>query len=180
LKRLTAILLLLIVIFNLYGYRLMISYLQEHSSAQVETRIDHKDYNEAELISIKTTLNLPYYNSSPVFERVYGSIHLNGVDYEYVMRRVYNDTLEVLCLPNHKKTALNTMSNDMAKGLSNDASTPAKKATLKIVLPDYCQSLTYVDQNYNTKSSIEYFLSSTRFLSANYSLRQEKPPKFDA
>lgn len=158
----------------------MISYLQERNSAQVETRIDQKDYNEAELISIKTTLNLPYYNSSPVFERVYGSIHLNGVDYEYVMRRVYKDTLEVLCLPDHKKTALNTVSNEMTKGLSNGASAPAKKATLKIVLPDYCQSFTNGDQSYNAKSSIEYFLSSTRFLCANYSLRQEKPPKFNA
>jgi hypothetical protein len=126
------------MVFNFYGYRLVISYLQKNHVATMEAQIDEQKYNEADLISIKTTLNLPYYTSSPAFERAYGSVTIDGVSYEYVKRRIYNDTLELLCLPNHRQSALNAVSSEIAKGVADGASLPAKKTiTIKVLLPDF-------------------------------------------
>ena len=180
-KKLTAILLLLIVAFNFYGYRLVISYLQQNSCMEAEARIDQQDYHEAELISIKTTLRLPYYNSSPDFERAYGSIKIDGVEYEYVKRRIYQDTLELLCLPNHQKTALNAVSGELAKGAVDGASVPIKKGlSFKITLPDYCQQYTEGQTlSLSFKSKI-YPAIATHFLSSDFTFQQEKPPQFNA
>jgi hypothetical protein len=181
LKKLTAILLLLIVAFNFYGYRLVIDYLQQNNHSTIEARIDQQEYDDAELISIKTTLNLPYYNSSPEFERAYGSISINGVDHEYVKRRVYQDTLELLCLPNHQKTKLNTVSNEITKAVNDGAASPVKKGiTFKISLPDYCQQYRQEVVVNSTLLTRTYFPKNTNSLPTLPTLRQEKPPQVNA
>ena len=77
--------------------------MQSSSDAYLEKQVDQNKYNEDELITIKTKLNLPYYISSDQYERAYGSINIDGTNYQYVKRRVHNDTLELLCLPNRQK-----------------------------------------------------------------------------
>lgn len=181
-KRVASIFLLLVVIFNLYGYRLVLSYMQESSTAVVEQKIEQNNYADSELLSVKTTLHLPYYSGSIAFERAYGSITVNGVDYEYVKRRVYNDTLELLCLPNHDKTKLQNVSNELAKSTADDnASLPLKKsATQKISLPDFCQSLREEASLPHKIINTVYQSSSIRFTSSDYSLQQEHPPQINA
>lgn len=129
---------------NFCGYRLLIGYMSDASTEAIEAKADVEDYTDAELVSVKTTLNLPYYTGSNEFERSYGSISINGTEYEYVKRRVYNDTLELLCLPNHAKTKLKAAVNDLAKATADGtASVPTKKSstTVKINLPDFFQTL---------------------------------------
>jgi hypothetical protein len=145
LKRLSAILFLLILVFNFYGYRLVISYMEENNSITIEQSLDKKEYQEAELLSIKTALHLPYYSSSPHYERAYGSVTFNGVVYEYVKKRVYHDTLELLCLPNASKTKLQEVKNNLAQSAADvQTSYPVKKgatSTLKILWPDFFQTV---------------------------------------
>jgi hypothetical protein len=178
LKRLAAILFLLVLVFNLYGYRLVISYMSKASNAAIEQKADAAQYSDEELISIKTTLNLPYYSSSNEFERAYGSINIGGNDYEYVKRRVHNDTLELLCLPNHSKTKLKALGNDLAKS-NADGQPLQKKGTniFKLSLPDFFsaeqKSLSpLVVQIATAKHSFD-----TSFSFADYSLQQEHPPQ---
>jgi hypothetical protein len=154
--------------------------MQNNSDAVLEKQLDKKAYSDDELISIKTTLNLPYYNSSPEFERAYGSITINGKDYEYVMRRVYHDTLEVLCLPNHARTKLQTVKNEITKATADgQASTPNKKSstTLKISLPDFFQTERTSSPSFVTLNQNKYFSFDQPFLTADYSLQQERPPQ---
>lgn len=173
--------LLLIVVFNFYGYRLIVDYLQQNNHSKIEARIDQQEYDDAQLISIKTILNLPYYNSSPEFERAYGSIHINGVDYEYVKRRVYRDTLELLCLPNHQKTKLNAVSNEITKAANDGSSSPVKKSiTLKISLPDYFQPLSPEATLFSFELTRAWFPKNTNLLASEYTLQQEKPPQGNA
>ena len=77
----------------------MITYMQERHASVLEKKLDRQQYNDKDLITIKTALDLPYYASSTDYERAYGSVEVNGVTYEYVKRRVHRDTLELLCLP---------------------------------------------------------------------------------
>lgn len=142
-KRLNAILFLFILVFNFVGYRMVISYMERSGDAALEQKLERRDYNEDELLSIKTKLNLPYYTSSKEFERSYGSVNINGTVYQYVKQRVYNDTLELLCLPNTVKTKLQQTTNELTKASADgQASSPVKKgpSTLKISLPDFVQS----------------------------------------
>lgn len=111
-KKIASLFLLGILLFNWIGYRLVIGYWQERAKTTLEARLDDDDYDGSQLISIKIPVtHLAYYNSSPKFERVNGSLELNGVVYKYVKRRLYNDTLEWLCLPDQGAMQLRACAN---------------------------------------------------------------------
>jgi hypothetical protein len=148
-KYLTAILFLSILLFNLFGYRLVIHYLHARSTVNLVAQIDNRDYKEEELISIKTPLSLPYYTNSETYERVNGVVSIEGEYYNYVKRRVFNDSLELLCLPNAIRAKLDKIEVEYSKAVSSDSTTERnnKKAVeLKTVLPEYFEnSIVYVD-----------------------------------
>jgi len=101
LKQLTAIFLFVILLLNSAGYCLLNIYFENVAYKQMEVQLNKHEYKESDLISIKIPLDLPYYAESKNFERVDGQIELNGVQYNYVKRRVYKDSFELLCIPNY-------------------------------------------------------------------------------
>lgn len=109
-----------ILLFNWLGYRLLDSIAENDAAHRLEARLDRQQYDDNQLISIKAPLrHLAYYNTSAVFDRVDGEIELNGVPYHYVKRRIYNDSLEMLCIPNATELRLRKSCNDYF-GLVND------------------------------------------------------------
>ena len=168
------------MLFNLVGYRFTLDYLQQQQQQATTFKIDKAEYSDDELISVKTVLNLPYYNSSPEFERAYGSMNINGVEYDYVKRRVYNGTLELLCLPNQEKTKLQSVKTDFLK-LSVDQTNPQsdKKSStiLKISLPDYSQQFSNYSIAALNEVAIKHHSENFNFIYADYSAIQEQPPK---
>ena len=119
-KRIAAILLMGILFFNWYGYKLLSFYLEGKANRQLEARLDEARYDESQLISIKVpSSHLSYYNSSTQFERVDGQIEVGGVQYKYVKRRLYNDSLEMLCIPNYAAMTIQTARNQFFQ-LVND------------------------------------------------------------
>jgi hypothetical protein len=119
-KRLAAILLMGVLFFNWYGYQLLSNYWQDRAERRLEANLDRNNYDESALISFKVPLtNLSYYNSTPGYERVNGQIDINGVRYQYVKRRIYGDSLEVLCLPNITSMKLRTASNDFFRQVND-------------------------------------------------------------
>ncbi len=180
LKRLASISLLLILAFNFCGYRLVIGYLKDATTDAVEKKADAKDYTDNELLSIKTTLHLPYYTSANEFERAYGSVTVNGQEYEYVKRRVHNDTLELLCLPNAAKTKLKAAGNDLAKASSDgSANAPTKKSstTIRLNFPDFYQTLSINLLLVSAAANSKHFLSNDASALIGYTSLQERPPQ---
>jgi chorismate mutase len=114
-KKIAAILLLGIFVFNLFGYRIWLSYLENKANRSLETAMENNKYNPEELISIKQSINLPYYNNTKEFSRMDGEVEVNGVYYKYVKCRIYNDSLELLCLPNAQKTNIANAKDDFFK-----------------------------------------------------------------
>ena len=158
----------------------MLDCIQNQQEITLASKLDKSQYNDKELISIKTPLNLPYYSSSPSYERAYGSVNVNGVEYEYVKRRVYNDTLELLCLPNHEKTKLQAAKNDFVKlSVDGQPSQSNKKSAeiTKISLPDFSQEMNTFSMTAITVADHNYFLSNFNFISADHSLCQYQPPE---
>ena len=83
----------------------------------LEAALDEHNYNENELISIKKPINLPYYNNTKDFTRAYGEVELNGIPYKYVKSRIYNDSLEMLCIPNTGKQQLMKSKDDFTQAV---------------------------------------------------------------
>ena len=119
-KRLASILLLFILLFNFIGYRFVTSYLEERADNRLEARLDQNEYDDAQLISIKTPItHLAYYNNSNQFERVDGKVEINGIQYKYVKRRFFKDSAEMLCIPNPTAMRLQSAKDEFFK-LVND------------------------------------------------------------
>lgn len=128
-KRIASILLLGILAFNLGGYRLLTDYFESRADSQLQANLDNDQYDTQDLIRIKVPASLPYGSSSEKFDRVQGSIEINGISYTYVKRRFYQDSLELYCIPNTARTSIQNARNEFAK-LANDFvnSTSSKKA----------------------------------------------------
>jgi hypothetical protein len=125
-KRTASILLLAILSFNYFGYRVLTSYLEDKANRALEARLDGNNYDESQLISIKVpAVRMAYYSSSHQFERVDGQIEIGGVEYKYVKRRLFNDSLELLCIPNATVMNLRSAKDDFFK-LVNDLQRPGQ------------------------------------------------------
>ena len=125
-KRVAAILLLGLLIFNWVGYEIYITVLQQFAHESLIDELDRKNYADADLISIKVrTVHLSSYVNTKNFERVDGKIDIEGIQYNYVKRRFRQDSLELLCIPNKAATHLQTARNEFFK-IVNDLQQPGQ------------------------------------------------------
>src|ERR1019366_10094 len=114
-KTIAVILLMSVLLFNWYGYRFVADYFENRADYEMQAKLDINNYAESDLISIKVPLSLPYGPNSKNFEKVEGNIEIKGVSYQYVKRRFYNDTLELLCIPNTAKTTIKNAKDEFSK-----------------------------------------------------------------
>lgn len=184
-KKLAAILLLGIFVFNLFGYRLWVSYKVNTADQSLETALDKNNYNEDELIAVKKPINLPYYNNTKEFTRIDGEVEIDGVYYKYVKCRIYNDQLEMLCLPNTQKTKLKRSKDDFYKvvaDIQKNASEKSKSSgsTLKNFLGEF-EEYTALHKNTTTKIiSLNYSSSHNSSLGVLHKASVEQPPDFSS
>ena len=180
-KKLAAILLLLILAFNWYGYRLLSAYLEHEAAADMEVRLDLHHYNDEELIEFRVPLNLPYQTNWKEFERFDGEVEIAGVHYKYVKRKVEDGQLVVLCIPNETKMKLQTARDEFFK-LVNDLSQPAKKSdksnpgVYKSLTTEYWQTI--AEWNVNDAGAVVqlHFKSPEFDLLSGILLTSEQPP----
>ena len=94
----------------------------------MEMALDGNDYSDDQLITIKQPTNLPYYKNTTAYQRVDGEIEIGGIYYKYVKCRIYNDSLELLCIPNTGKMKIQAAKADFSR-LASDVqqSTDQKK-----------------------------------------------------
>lgn len=118
-KKTASAILILVLLFNWFGYNLVVNYLQQKSDSHLEALLDNNKYTDAELIELKIPTHVPYQTSWAAYERYDGEIEMNGMLYKYVKRKVCNDTLYLMCIPNTKKMNLETARNDFFKN-NND------------------------------------------------------------
>ncbi|RYZ33092.1 MAG: hypothetical protein EOP49_36440, partial [Sphingobacteriales bacterium] len=127
-KKIVAILLITILAFNWYGYRIVTSLLADKADEKLVARLDREDYDESQLIEVKVALNMPYQNEQSEFERHYGEMEIDGKYYTYVKRKVENGYLILKCIPNGDKEKIKSAGDDffkMTNGL--EGSQPDKK-----------------------------------------------------
>ena len=140
-RKLAAILLIGVLFFNWYGYQLLSAFWEQRANNRLEASLDRNEYDESQLISIKISVNdLSYYNSSASFERVDGTIEVNGIQYKYVKRRIFKDSLELLCIPNMTAMKLRKSTNDFFRQVNDLQQTNQNKkhnTTTRDISKDY-------------------------------------------
>lgn len=109
------ILLLVIHLFNLAGYYCMFQYLIARSDVKLVQQLDKNNYSDKDLVEVKVPLNSPYITNTKGYERYDGSIDMNGVHYNYVKRKVYDDTLYLMCIRNSQKMHLCEAKNNFQR-----------------------------------------------------------------
>jgi hypothetical protein len=112
-KKIAAILLCALLLFNWIGYRFVISYLQDKADTQLEAQLDINKYDESQLISIKIPATyLSSYSNSGTFERVSGQVDIKGIQYKYVKKRLFNDSLEYVCIADRNTMQMQSAKNE--------------------------------------------------------------------
>ena len=149
-RKFAAILLLLIFLFNLVGYRFLFNYAQQKSDVKVTASLDKHDYNDADLITIKVPLSMPYQVIQSDFERVDGEISIDGKIYKYVKRKIVDGEMVLMCLPDANKTRIQSAkaeffksTNDIAQNNTSKKAGSSKTEFFKNLGSDYEQQMTF-------------------------------------
>lgn len=79
-------------------------------------RLDNDQFNADQLIVLKVSAEgIPYSNPSATFDRAVGEIEVGNIHYRYVRKRLYNDSVEFLCIPDRGNSRLRSVKNDLLR-----------------------------------------------------------------
>jgi hypothetical protein len=106
LRKSAAIILLLILLFNMIGYRVWFYYAEQKADLAMESRLDKDQYDVNDLISITVPLDNPYQLEQRNFQRIDGEFNFQGKNFKYVKRKVTDGKLILLCIPDARKMVL--------------------------------------------------------------------------
>ncbi|MEP7107282.1 MAG: hypothetical protein ABI760_04855 [Ferruginibacter sp.] len=180
-KQLAAILLLGIFAFNLFGYRLVAFFLENQENVKMELALDENAYSDRGLISIKQPTNLPYYQNSPTFQRIDGEIVIDGIYYKYVKCRIYNDSLELLCIPNTGKMKIQAAKADFSK-LASDLQQSDNKKKSHSDSKSFRKSISEFEEQQPGSAfrkgprPLNYFIQNTLLVNTLFTKSVEQPP----
>jgi hypothetical protein len=180
-RKLVAIFMLSIFTFNIAGYQLMYNYMENRSDAALEQQLDNKGYNESDLISIKQPASLPYYTNNEIFQRIDGEVEIDGIQYKYVKSRIYNDSLEMLCIPHTAKMKIEQSRNEYAQGAhdfqQNDTQKKGSKSeSFQKSLNEYEEQV-FLSLNCDSKLlKNNYVLVNSVFEKTHFFTSVEQPP----
>lgn len=183
-RKYTSIVLLLILLFNMVGYRAWFYYAEMEADIAMQARLDKNQYDENKLVSLTIPLDNPYQLEQKSFERVSGEISFQGKIFKYVKRRVYDGKLVVLCIPDdHRMMLSNAKSGygNLINGLTNTSKGSSHGGFQKNI-----HGSDYINQWVNGKTckmeneKLNYhILRSTRFTEPNIAT-PGKPPQTQA
>jgi hypothetical protein len=112
-RKIATILLLSFLFFNWVGYWLFISWFESHAETLLESRLEDGRYDRSQLILVKISADhLPYCNASTAFDREGGKVDIGNLHYRYVGKRLYNDSVEFLCLPDREANRFRDAKNN--------------------------------------------------------------------
>jgi hypothetical protein len=122
--------------------------------------------------------------NSQNYERVDGEIAIKGIQYKYVKRRFYNDSVELLCIPNLAKTGVQNARDDFFR-LANDLATnntSSKKSTdhthlTKFSVQDFTDDHAFVWQYSAGDLSNAWYNTIVADVRAEFLSRLDRPPQ---
>lgn len=137
-RKLISIVLIGLLLFNVLGYYGLFLGLRYQNTQQFTYRLDADDYNEAEAVTIKIPVSIPYSVESNDYERVDGEFEYQGEFYRLVKQRHAHDTLYVVCIKDHQTKRINQALTDYVKTFNDSPGGAGHAAsTLPSFIKDY-------------------------------------------
>jgi hypothetical protein len=172
-RKIAAIVLLTIFTFNILGYQLVYNYFSQQSDTALELALDQDKYNDDQLISIKQPTNLPYYTNSKAFNRIDGEVEIDGTTYKYVKVRIYNDSLEMLCIPHVEKMKIQQSKQAYAK-VANDFQQDSNKKKSDNNSKSFQKQLSEYEELQNDLTNNNYVTLNSNFAALNSPLENKR------
>jgi hypothetical protein len=183
LKKLAAIFILCILLFNIVGYRWMFTCLENAATAKLEQTIDAGNFSDDQLVEIKVPLNMPYYSDKD-YEPAYGETEWNGQHYRYVKRKVSGNTLYLLCIQNPDKNKILSEKNNFTKatGEAQQNNSPARQhpSAIKLMLSEFISQENKKTETIQLLTSSKKYLTDSRLISQFDPLTTTQPPDITA
>lgn len=185
LKRIAAILLLSVLLFNWVGYRLLTAYWEDRAAARLEASLDNDQYDPDQLILLRVSADgLPYSKTSMYFERSEGVIEIGAARFHTVRRRFYNDSIEFLCLPDGAVNQLRSakddffrLVNDLQKSGHSRFPSPSGKTNPVVNKIVWCNSSHFPDLQYIADRPVLSPIFMKTALSAGHPRIGLQPPR---
>jgi len=182
-KSITDILLIALLFFNWYGYRIITGMIQKQADQVLAVQLDNHHYVESQLIELRVELSVPYQTQDAEFERHYGEIEINGKSYTYVKRKMENGFLILKCIPNHQRDKLKNANADFLKMVVgiNPEKNNDKQSTPSISLKNFWSE--YNNQFFNLETQAGFAVKTIFFVQPDPSLyitylpSQHQPPQ---
>jgi hypothetical protein len=113
----------------------------QQADEHLETALDNKTYNEADLFLVKIPINLPYQTNWTGYERVDGEVTVAGETYKYVQRKVDKDTMYLQCIRHTERNTIAQKANDLigksTDVANNNTSKKSSNNVLKYAVDDF-------------------------------------------
>lgn len=181
LRKYASIILLLILLFNLAGYRAWFYYAERKADVAMESRLDKDQYDESDLISLTIPLNNPYQIEQARFERINGEINFQGKTYKLVKRKITEGNLVLLCVPDTRKMVLKkakTEFGNVASGLtSNSKNSPGSQTQKNFSGSDYLKQFANLEIGKLENKSFAYHSFHQSYFADPQIAAPGKPPQ---
>lgn len=118
--------------------------MQYQSSRDMLNRLDNELYDEAETITLKCPLALPYHVDSESYHRVDGVVEHNGEFFRLVKQKLERDTLYIVFIKDHDSQRIANALSDYVKTFT-DKPVDAKQSVKQFsVIKDFLSTSTKV------------------------------------
>jgi hypothetical protein len=118
LKKLLAIAMLMLLIFNMGGYQLLFQYFIYQSDNFITEQINNNRYKSTDLIEVKIPVHLTI-SDWDAFQPIGGQLKVKDKVYNYAELRLTRDTMYLMCIPNHEKARIINAKNVYAKQVND-------------------------------------------------------------
>ena len=138
-KRLIAIFLVFLLLFNALGFYGLFVGLRYKTAIDLVARLDKQQYLDEETVTLRIPMTLPYHQDSE-YERVDGEIEHQGEFYRLVKQKLQKDTLYIVCIKDYDSKRIKQALADYVKTFTDkpvDAKSSGKILTsfIKDFLP---------------------------------------------
>lgn len=114
-RQLISISLIVLLLFNVLGYYGLFLGLNYQNKQNIIHRLDVADYSEAQTVTIKIPMAIPYAAGSENYQRVDGEFEHNGEFYHMVKQRHFEDTLYIICIKDDQSKRIDHALTDFVK-----------------------------------------------------------------
>ncbi len=173
-----------ILLFNWVGYRLLTAYRQSLAASELQATLDKDAYDPHQLILLRVSADLlPYSTPSDQFEKAEGAVEIGHYRYLYVKKRLLNDSLEFLCIPDRAANRLSSLKNnffnlvnDLQKTGHGKIPGSSGKAAGDLNKTAYLQDLS-ISLHYYPSAHIPPVFPQPAILAAGYPRIGQQPPR---